>query len=237
MTDNPDSNNKDQQSVNLVELAVVLVMSQNDPSMLNPDFLRKEQIVDKSLELREPPISTPVFSQVLFKDNIGVKADPKRIIFEQTGNLRQAGQVQPPAMAKRFVELFPDFVFEAVGVNPKGVIKGNADQRVKISDALFDQGRWLTFKNSVPKFQIKTVHRMEDRTIFLDVMEMEASSQGDLSQPIVEFVCNVHRDLGVDHSSRKEQLISVIEGWENDLKDFEELVGRFVSRGVASCQS
>ena len=41
--------------VKLVEVSVVLVTNQNDPSILNPDFLRHNKIVDAGLQVRDAP--------------------------------------------------------------------------------------------------------------------------------------------------------------------------------------
>ena len=71
----------------LIELSIVLAAKadSNNPAILNPDFLRYNRIVDEDHEVQGSPITTPVFSQVAFKNGVKVTSAPDRVIFEQTG--------------------------------------------------------------------------------------------------------------------------------------------------------
>ena len=150
---------RNQPAVELVGFSVVLVTGQNDPSMFNPDFLRHNNIVEANLSVREQPISTPVFSQVLFEGGLAVKADPERTIFEQTGKHLSLASVRCPAMAECFIKLFPGVTYKADGTNPKGIqiLPGKTLAKIKMSDVLLDKGNWLLFKDTKPKIELKTV--------------------------------------------------------------------------------
>ena len=56
----------------LIELSVVLVADSNNPSILNPDFLHYNKIVDKGHGVLDSPISTPGFSQVAYENGVTV---------------------------------------------------------------------------------------------------------------------------------------------------------------------
>lgn len=205
-----------QASFKLVELSVVLVAGQSDPSILNPDFLRYKKIVDPdlSLDANAPPISTPTFSQVVFKNGVVVKAGDNRIFFEQTGNPLTTGDICCPEIAKRFIDQLPNFHYQAVGINPKGIqtFSGN----IKVSDALVDRGNWLSLPEAKPEVQLKTVYRLTDKIITLELIE------GPDKTGQVLFQANIHRIL-----KNEKDLSPILDSWKKDLDDFKELVTKF----------
>ncbi len=95
------------QSIDLTGLSVVPVVQSNDPSIINPDFLRYNAIVDANLPIQESPIATPAFSQAIFKGGLAVKAVPGRVIFEQTGFSLAEEDIQCVETAKRYLEKAP----------------------------------------------------------------------------------------------------------------------------------
>ena len=203
--------------------------SSTDPSIFNPDFLRHNNIVDANLSVREQPISTPVFSQVLFEGGLTVKALPNQTIFEQTGEHLAMGNVRCPAMAERFVELFPSSTYNAVGINPKGFqfLPGKTPAKIKMSDVLLDKGNWLLFKDIKPKVELKMVYLFEKKKIILDVAEAKKEHRHGGTAPGVLFQANIHRDLNPDQTVNRRELLSVLSSWEADLSDFRALVDKF----------
>lgn len=105
--------------VGLVEVSVVLVANQNDPSILNPDFLRYNGIVDKALKRAQPAMSTPMISQVVFEGDIAVRAEPNRFVFEQKGQPLGEDACVVPELAGRFVQTVSHLPCSAIGINAK----------------------------------------------------------------------------------------------------------------------
>ena len=220
--------------VKLVEVSVVLVTNQNDPSILNPDFLRHNKFVDAGLQVRDAPLLSPVFSQVRFHGGITVKADPERIILEQANNDLALENVKPPTMAKQFVKLFPNSVYKAVGINSK-FFCDNANQPMMVSDFLVKKGEWLSFQSSKPTIQLKSVHRLEDKAINLDVVEAKGNNSNNSEEVAtgILFQANIHRDLqDADQDMRKKKLLSVISSWKKDLSDIRDLLSKFDLRRI-----
>ena len=99
----------------LIELSVVLVADSNNPSIVNPDFLKYNGIVDTVYEVQDFPISTPAFSQVAFKNGITVTSDPARVLIQQTTELTKANMVSPE-IAKRYLQCVPHVPYRAIGI-------------------------------------------------------------------------------------------------------------------------
>ena len=218
----------------LVELSVVLVANQNDPSILNPDFLRYMGIVDNALQLKESPISTPMFSQVIFEGGLNVRAEPNRFVFEQKGWPLRDDACVAPETAGRFVEQVSHVPYSAIGVNPKAVRLSNKETRYSLADAMVGGGKWMAFKDEQPDIHLKAVYRYESRTISLDVGGVEIEEDGGSTAPGLLFHANIHRDIGgKGQALRIERALSILASWKDDISDFNTLVARFLSREIS----
>ena len=111
---------KNDRRVDLVEFSVVLVANSNNPTIINPDFLLHNEIVNADLSLQGDPITTPLFSQVVFEGGIAVVATPDRVIFQQTGDPLALKDILCPKIAERYLKKVPHVPYSAVGINPKG---------------------------------------------------------------------------------------------------------------------
>ena len=226
-----------QQSVELVEFSVVLLAQGIDPSIFNPDFLRHNNIVDENLQTQGQAISTPVVSQVTFQEGFTVKADPERVIFEQRGNPLAEKKVRCPEMAERFVKLFPNYLYKAVGINPKAIrnCPYKMPMSINVSDALYEKGAWLSFGNTKPEVQLKTVYRLDKRMIVLDVSKVQRPNNAPYANDGILFQANVHRDLQETvQTMRMRELSDILSSWKMDLADLNALVAKFDFRSFGS---
>ena len=216
-------------SIDLTELSVVLAVKSNDPSIINPDFLRYNAIVDANL----PPIqgsfiTTPVFSQVSFEGGFTVRADPEHIIFEQTGSPLTEEDIRCGGMAKRYLEKVPQVSCKAIGINPKGFRKVSSVAREKVSNALREGGSWASFKDVGPEIHLRATYRYERRIIILDISDMTMPESGGSETPGMMFQANIHRDIYETNQQKYvDTLFAILASWREDLEDFRRLVNKF----------
>lgn len=224
----PRSSEGEGRNVDLIEFSVVLAASSNNPSILNPDFLFHNGIVDASYVVKDPRITTPAFSQVVFENGLTVKADPDRVIFEQRGTTLGIEEIVCPDIAIRYLEKVPHVPYHAVGINPKGrrPLEGKADD--KVADALVNQGGWLSFNDCTPEIQIKATYRYTNRTIIIDIAETGTNELGAKQVPGMLFLANIHRDIQASNPTKRIQIISsIFSMWKDDIKDFFSIAGKF----------
>lgn len=229
------SGNDTSDCVELVGFSVVLVANSNNPSILNPDFLRYNEIVDADLQVQGNPITTPAFSQVTFADGLTVKADPNRVIFEQAGDPLARGNVLCPEMANRYLQKVPHVPYSAVGINPKGYRVSPTGVQEKVSTALLDKGAWMSFKDVHPEIHLKTIYKYESRMIVLDIIEAKKRMKNNVEIPGILFQANIHRDITATNPQKRVEFVSTaLASWEKDLFDFDALVEKFTFRNIDS---
>ena len=216
--------------IQLAELSIVLVANSNNPSIINPDFLRYNKIVDADYEVQDAPVSTPAFSHVTFKNGISVVSDPTRVIFTQFGTLTEENVVSP-GIAKRYLKCIPHVPYHAIGINPKGLQDGSGQASYSVAKMLRDSGSWASFRDVTPEVQLKTIYHYNERIITLDVASTERTENGKKISGTL-FAANIHHELVEAHpESRINRLSSLLDSWENDLKDFYDLAGKFRGEG------
>ena len=220
--------------VGLAEVSVVLVANQNDPSILNPDFLRYNGIVDKALKLAQPPMSTPMISQVMFKGDIAVRAEPNRFVFEQKGQPLSEDECVAPEIAGRFVKKVSHIPYSAIGINAKSFRPPNDESPYGVADTLLDGGKWMSFRDVRPDVHLKAVYSYEGRRITLDVGGVGSMrSDGALGHGLL-FQANIHRDIAErDQERRIENASAILGAWKEDISDFNDLVAKFHAMGIS----
>ena len=222
---------EDVYNIDIVEISVVLVATSNNPSILNPDFLQYNNIVDGNWQVQEPHVSTPAYSQVAFEGGLTVKADPGRIVFEQKGDKLAIKDIVCPQIANRYVKNVPHVPYRAVGINPKGfgLSKGNSADRV--ANALIEKGAWMSFKELTPKIQLKAVYPYNDRTITFDVAEARKKGVDGSDLSGLLYQGNFHRDIPETKPKVGIKRLSyIIQSWKEDLSDFHLLARNFYER-------
>ena len=142
----------------LVHLSVVLIVGgTTDPSVINPDFLRHKAIVERGLEVEEPPISTPLFSQVAFKDGIAVIAEPNRFVIREQGDSLTEENCKSPEIVRRFLDEFSHLSYSAIGINLQGFRPSDDESAGSVVDALVDGGKWMLFRGRLAAYYLESV--------------------------------------------------------------------------------
>ena len=221
------SNGGNEPSIEIVEFSVVLVATENNPSILNLDFLKYNEIVDPDWQVQGSPVSSPVFAQVSFEGGFTITADQQRVIFDQ----KTGGKLVASEVAKRYFQQVPHVPYSGIGINPKVFLRSTGEHLSLMDSVVRDQGAWMSFKDVAPTVQPKLIYRYEARTIFLDVAEIEPTIDGQTVSGIL-FQANVHRDVeGLNAQARNERIQSILDRWEDDLEDVRQL-SKVLSGGI-----
>ena len=205
--------------IDLVGFSVVVVAQSNNPTILNPDFLRHNGIVSSSRALRDdrPLFTTPVVSEVSFDEDLTVRAEPQRITFAQTGSGLAPENIDCPAIAKGYLRTVPHVPYTALGLNPRAVILNPPFAR--LSKVLYAEGNWMSFSGATPGFELKAAYQLIDRRLTLTIQEAEGDT----------LLCeaNIHRDVReTNQQMRVNTILSMLDCWKDDLDQFYSVVNQ-----------
>ena len=210
--------------IDLLGFSVVVVAAANNPTMLNPDFLRHNGIVGTRWRLSEshPPLTTPLLSEVTFEGGLVVRADQNRVTFEQRGSALSLEDVACVDMAKGYLKTAPQVPYIAFGVNSRAMVRNSPFSR--LSDMLRSNGSEMTFDSIVPQFELKAIYEMKDKRLTLELQEGQ-----DDRGPFRLCHANIHRDIAeTNQQMRVNSMLSSLDSWRNDLNEFRTVVAQSI---------
>ena len=218
-------------------IGVLLRPSNIEPSSLNPEFLRYNQIAGEDWKIETPVVVEPRFSGVRYNNGVVVAASRDQVSFTQTKRTLELEEVVCPYMAVRFLSIMPrNAEYRIVGLDPTARIqlpKPSSDESPSLLTGL---GRMFPFDGAFPKVQARLSYGFEDRSITLYVGEQERLDEGASSE--LHFSAHIHRD--VPSTVREEQLEyvrSILEAWQKDLEDFDLLVTGFYLESISGTKA
>jgi len=208
----------------LGELTVVIVAESHNPTILNPDFLRVNEVVPSDWDPSDPAVTTPALARVAYSNGVTVQADPGRVTFTERMLGKGRSEAVIPNMARRWVEVLPHVGYVAVGINPGGiaVAETQAEALSFVLNSLVTDGPWKDALDGAARAGLTLHYGRPDGHLALTIDSTELVT----SEPVVAFSANSHHQLrrpGGDHPSRAEQIQSVVDHWEEDISVFEDL--------------
>lgn len=215
------------------ELSIVVLGNDHNPTILNPDFLKVNNVVPNDWELAEPPVCAHPVASVSFNNGVRIVANINRITFAELFELTGDGEVETPGIAHRYIETLPHVEYRAVGINPKGhvVFETLNDAKNWFMSKFLQDGPWRMFNGQPADGAVKIIYTLDARTtlsLTADVGTLTWQTDKDKDKEeihVVTFAANVHHDLvGESTKERLSNAVEVIDGWEKDRNIFQTIV-------------
>ncbi len=145
-----------------LEFSIVVVASDCNPTILNPDFLAKNRIVpdDWGWKVSGPPITTPPFAMVSYDSGVSVSVEPNKfqVVDKLTDRTPDASRI--PEVAHRYVEVLPHVRYTAVGHNFKGFAK-QVDAEAFLKQRFLKSGVWDSDKHPLEGVSLKFAYPLQ----------------------------------------------------------------------------
>ncbi|WP_190671989.1 hypothetical protein [Nostoc sp. FACHB-190] len=184
-------------NVEVRDFSIVVVADNQNPSILNPDFLKYRQIVPSNWELAMPPISTPALSQVLFKNGVNLVAQSDRITFWEALDSNDL-VFQIPDISCKYIDIVPAVDYRAVGININAqvLIADKEDNQDTVLSTLISPGKWKHFQGKSPNAVVQFTYQLDDANLMIAIQEaiIQKNSTNELVN-IINFSANFHREL------------------------------------------
>ncbi len=216
----------------LNDLAIVIAAKSHNPTILNPDFLKRNSIVPDDWELNSPDkqFSTVTASQVVYNNGISIQAQYEKVLFSENITGKEYSDFQIPNVARKYVKNLPHVSYTAVGINPKGYIQvpSNEDAENFVINKLIQSGPWKLINEVQPIVSTTFIYRLENCNIGISIMSDQIQIQKDNDIPVITFSSNFHRDFETTEDPK--ELDSVLKNWTDDLETFKNIVNSFLSK-------
>ena len=224
--------------VSLFELSIYMINSGTNPSLINPEFLRENEIVDRSWGVTRPVIIEPTSSFIRYNNGLSVTATNEQVVISQRAARRQEGEMWAPMalddivcpnVATQLLRIMPtDQPYELVTIDPFGWMEIETNDRVSHVSPLLQVANLIPFKGTIPTLQTKTVYALDDKEVTLFASEISQQSGGELST--FHFGGEFRRTvIGSNRQEQTEYIEHILDEWRQDIEDFNELACQFVS--------
>ena len=191
----------------------VVVAHNHNPSILNPNWLVQEGIVDKKWEVAEPLIVTPPFAKCSYVNNVNIILEPNKLSVSMTGDDSNLSS-ELSKIVRRYVEKLPHIPYKQQGNNFR--FRGALPNVVyELKNKLIREGSWSTDNIS----NIKTMFRYSCESCEIN-LSLESSTEkiegDDEEKDVLILDFNYHRECK-DYDS----VIKAVNCWNNDYQDAE----------------
>jgi hypothetical protein len=183
------------------ELAIVLAVSNHNPTLLTPDFLAGSGIVPLDWELSRAPVFTAQATQVAFTNGINIVAQPGSVTFSESLTNKSLEEVTIASIVSKYVSAPPNLDYRAISISPRRFItfKADSDAASKfMTRTLLAPGPWQNAGTAPLQATITLVYTFEERQLRLNIAEARLQQAENEPIPTILFAGSFNHDLTGD---------------------------------------
>jgi len=208
----------------LSNFSIVVLAQAHNPTILNPDFLKNNDIVSPDFKTKNV-ICTPPVAQVVYEEGISIVAEFERLQFIDTITERIPESSPIPDIAARYIKILPHVRYTACGINFAGhfPFKDKETARSFISEKFIKPGPWLPQKENTD-IGVTFTYSIGNTKKTVSLKPGEIQGPDGAMFPGILVNANYHLDIT---EGDLESMKSFIFGWQTcsgHLKEFVEVI-------------
>lgn len=216
---------------NLDNFSIVVLAQAHNPSILNPDFLRSQGIIESFFKPTNV-ICTPPIAQVSYEEGITIMAEFEKLQFIDTSAKRIPFDSPISDITIKYIKTLPHVRYTAVGLNFAGhyLCKDKESAAALLPSKFLKEGKWSSFGDSMPFVGIKFSYLANGVRCTINFDTTEAIFPDKPMAPVIAITSNYHAD-----SADIEEIVKVINNWKTHYKHFLDIVLDTFSEGTYAC--
>lgn len=205
---------------NLDNFSIVVLAQAHNPSILNPDFLKNQNIIDPSFTPNNV-ICTPPVAQVSYQEGITIMAEFEKLQFIDKLSKRIPFESPIPDIAVNYIKTLPYVRYTAIGLNFVGHYrcKDKESASTLLPNKFLKEGKWSSYGDTPPDVGLKFVYRIGNVRCTINMDTTEVTKSNELPVPIIAITSNYHID-----SANIEELTPFITNWKTQYNHFSDIV-------------
>ena len=220
------------ETLELGDIAIVLVAQKNNPTILNPDFLKYNHIVPENWNLKNNPVCIGPMAQVVFDNGIRITAELDKVVFlESMKGKKDLSELKIHEIAIKYINTLPHVNYSAIGINPRGhlIFSTIDDSQNFIKDTFTNVNLWKQFDNKPINVGFKFSYKLEKAVMSLAIEASFYNLLPEKKVPVVSFTANFHHSVtGETKDIKIDNLVSTINDWRKDIDTYRELVKKLI---------
>ncbi|MBM4273368.1 MAG: hypothetical protein FJ128_12830 [Deltaproteobacteria bacterium] len=197
---------------------VVILAKSHNPSILNPDFLRINDIVSSDWEANEI-LTTPAFATVRYPAGVVFLLDQERLEIRKECAASFQDNYDVHNFAVRYAKVLPHVSYTSVGLNWH-ISAEMAEPGMFITDRFVRPEAWKESGAKPMQSSVKLSFKMKDTLCNLNFSPGKAKIPGREYYPAVIINANYH----YDGPFTPEQIETIMKEWKNREKCLVQII-------------
>jgi hypothetical protein len=214
-------------TLSLQELAIVVSTPNQNPSVINLEFLKYSGIVPMDWELARAPIATNQVSQIVFTNGVAVAAQTDRIMFLEAINNKADTEILVAGVAQKYTAVMQRMEYQAVGINLRGYVEQDNEDapREYLTKTLLAPGSWQEFGQDPVRATLNLAYTLPEGKLSISVNDATLQLPEEESKPVILFSGNFSYDMSeLDDIAKAEKMNHLIGNWQSDVDSFRDLI-------------
>ena len=214
--------------IDLANFSIVVVAQAHNPSILNPDFLINNKIVDASFTPKDV-YCTPPISQVSFDEGISIIAEFERLQFVDHVSERIPHKSQIAEIATRYISVLPHVRYTAVGINFTGhYLWENTNSACSfISNKFIREVPCLSSGDGLTNVGLKFIYLFGKIKCTISIESTERIREENKRIPVILINANYNLDV---KDNNIQEIISFISDWKTQNERFTNFLEKAFTR-------
>ena len=225
--------------IHLHGLSVYLGNPNTAPTLVNPDFLRHNEIVDPSWKVTRPVVIDNARSQISYSNGITFVATNSHTIISQRALRDEEGTLVTPltsenivciSVASRYLEaVSPESEYSLFTIDPTGVIDIDLKEMAESGSPLQELAKRMPFEEQTPEVQARIQYDLSGKSITLYISEVTSPNNDGLLRLLFSGEITYDLDDKRTIAAQGNAISDFLENWEQDILLFRELVYQIYS--------
>jgi hypothetical protein len=215
------------QNLTVTEVAIILAVPTQTPTLINAEFLQYSGIVPSEWELVAEPIYNERVAQLSFDSGLTITVQPDRILLA-TDYATTAGAEIGETVA-RYVSTMKMADYQGLGINIRCHTSYSDPETARkfINSHLLGAGEWQQFGVEPLRARLDLQYVLADgRALQLNVSEASLQSEEREPEPVIVFGANFIQSVAMlPREERAEVVAKAARNWQQDLTQLQGLIG------------
>jgi len=208
-----------------VEFTVVVLANDHNPTILNPDFLDRNNIIERDWgwDVFGQPITTPNFSTVAYDSQVAITVEPNKFQITETSQV-EISDSKVCKIVSNYLNTLSQVGYLALGINFTKLVFVDDVNEFLIARFL-KEGAWNSEENSLAKLGFNFTYKIEGGSVTFSI---DKGFKEEVDRPFLVVRANFHRDLDISKMPTSDKAIEYLNGVDNDWDLFNNLFEKII---------
>lgn len=208
------------------EIAIVIAVPVEDPTMLNEKFLKQAGIIPIDWQLERKPVYSDRVAQIMFINGLSIVAQPDRLMFLEIVGDKSIQTLRAGEVAQKYLATLKMADYRSVGINFRSYAPQDRPDAATayINNQLLAAGNWQQYNHSKVRASVNLNYDLGDRQLNLSIDAATIQFPTPLTHPAVVFSGTFSYDITASSGERVAKISTIIGNWQQELNEFNSFV-------------